>query len=106
MLYAHLIMFTLGPQNRYIAEIVCDKYHEIVGSIPGFKGITYLFDDVGGEYGALSIWASKGESEAAFQYIYPQIRRAFGDAVKGSPDIRMLEVYVPNAEALKLMNEM
>lgn len=98
-------MFTLGPQNRYLAEIVCDKYHEIVSSIQGFKGITYLFDDVGGEYGALSIWTSKDESEAAYQYIYPQIRSAFGDAVKSSPDIRMLEVYVPNIEALKLMDE-
>lgn len=100
-MHAHLIMFTLGPNKRYIAEMVCDKYHEIVSSVKGFEGITYLFDDVAGEYGALSVWASKEESEAAYQYMYPQIRSAFGDAVKGSPDIRMLEVYVPHNENIK-----
>jgi hypothetical protein len=91
-------MFTIGPNNRYIAEMVCDKYHEIVSSVKGFQRITYLFDDVCGEYGALSIWASKEASESAYHFMYPQIREAFGDAVKGSPDIRMLEVYVPNFE--------
>lgn len=32
-MHAHLIMFTLGPNKRYIAEMVCDKYHEIARSL-------------------------------------------------------------------------
>lgn len=95
-MYAHLIIFTLGPAMRFVAEMVADQYHEKVAEQDGFQGIRFLIDDESGEYGAISFWNSRKAAENANESIYPSLRLTLSDSVKAAPDIRIFEVYQPD----------
>lgn len=94
-MFAHLIVFTFGPNMRFAAEMIADQYLDTVKSQNGFMDITFLIDDHVGEYGALSIWETKKDAEMANDYLYPSLRESLGNIVKSAPDIRIFEVYQP-----------
>ncbi|MFC4770199.1 hypothetical protein ACFO8Q_23260 [Effusibacillus consociatus] len=88
-------MFTLGPNKRFLAEMIADRCNGMVRKLKGFNNIIYLMDDAAGEYGALTLWESKEDAEAAIQIVYPRVRRTLDDYVQVTPDIRLFEVYEP-----------
>jgi heme-degrading monooxygenase HmoA len=63
-MYAHLVIFTLGPGMRSTAEKLADQLAPVYRTVKGFKSITFLGDDKAGEDGSLSLWESKEDVEA------------------------------------------
>ena len=94
-MYAHLVLFTIGPGKRHIAEGIADKFAPVYASVPDCKGVTFLSDDKIGEYGSLSLWASK-EGLAAYQEkARPQLEGALQGLVTSPPTVHEFEVYEP-----------
>ncbi len=96
-MYAHLVMFTVGPENRVNAEKIADKFAPVYASVPSCKGVTFLGDDAIGEYGSLSLWESKEALAAYREKAAPELEAALKGLVKGPPIIRMFRVYEPKA---------
>jgi heme-degrading monooxygenase HmoA len=93
--YAHLILFMLGPDKGSIAEEVADQFAPAYRSVKGFKSITFLGDDTTGEYGSISLWESKEDLEAFRKVAGPRLEEALSGKVLGPPSIRMFKVYTP-----------
>jgi heme-degrading monooxygenase HmoA len=94
-MFAHLVMFTLGPGKREIAEGIADKFAPVYESVPSCKGVTFLGDDEAGEYGSLSLWESEAALAAYREKAAPELEAALKGLVKGPPTIRKFEVYEP-----------
>lgn len=95
---ARLVMFTMGPGKRAVAEKMADQFLAAMKSLQGFKGATFLVDERVGEYGALSLWESKAEAEAAGEALTPDLQQALQGIVQGPPTQRQFEVYEPSPE--------
>jgi len=96
-MYARLMMFTLGPGMRSTAEKMADQFAPAVRALKGFKSITCLVDETGGEYGSLSLWESKEDAEAVAAAIGPRVDESLSAIGKGPPTRRQFEVYEPKA---------
>ncbi|NIN95535.1 MAG: hypothetical protein GTN93_10590 [Anaerolineae bacterium] len=96
-MYANQVMFTLGPGKRSTAEKLVDQFAPAIGSRKGIKSATFLADETVGEYGALVLWESKEDAEAAFEALFPQLQKALAGIVQGQPVRRLFEVLEPKA---------
>lgn len=96
-MYARLIMFTLGPGMRPTSEELADQFASLHKTLKGFRAATYIGDDTVGEYGALSIWESKEDEEAASVALRPKLEQALSGIAKGPPTSRSFEVYEPKS---------
>ena len=96
-MYARLVMFTLGPGTRPAGEKLAEQFAPALKAMKGFKSVTFFLDDTVGEYGALSLWESKEDAEAAMAALDPQLQQALTDIVQGSPTLGLFEVYEPKA---------
>jgi len=96
-MYARLVMFTLGPGMRSTAEKLADQFASAHKTLKGFKSATFIGDDTVGEYGALTLWESKEDAEAAGTALGPKLEQALSGIVKGPPTRRLFEVYEPKA---------
>ena len=96
-MYAHLVIFVLGPGMGSTAEKLADQFAPAYRTVKGFKSITFLGDDTTGEYGSLSLWESKEDLEAFRKVAGSQLEKALSGIVKGPPSIRLFEVYEPKA---------
>lgn len=96
-MHALLLLFPLGPGNRSVAEKLGDLFSPLHQSAEGFKGETFLVDDAKGEYGSLTLWASKADVEAFRQAASPRLQEALSGIAQGPPTIRLFEVYQPKA---------
>lgn len=94
-MYARLVMFTLGSGKRVVAEKMADQFLGVMQGLVGFKGATFLLDEAVGEYGALSLWASKKDADAAGEVMTGSLRQALDGLVQGPPIQRTFEVYEP-----------
>jgi len=94
-MYAHLVMFTVGPEKRVNAEKIADKFAPVYASVPSCKGVTFLGDDAIGEYGSLSLWESKEALAAYREKAAPELEAALKGLVKGPPTARTFRVYEP-----------
>lgn len=63
----------------------------------GFKNVTFFLDEAAGEYGALTLYETKSDAEAAAAALYPQLQEVLGGIIKGPPTLRQFEVYEPRA---------
>jgi len=97
VMHALLLLLPLGPGNRAVAEELGDRFSRLHQSAEGFKGETFLVDDAAGEYGSLSLWASREDVDAFRQAAGPRLQEALGGIVQGPPTIRLFEVYEPKA---------
>ena len=95
MSYARLILFTLGPGTRSTGEAIADEMFPKVKAQKGFKDISFLLDAETGEYGAVVLWESKENAEAAKEALIPVLLSKIGDMVKSPPSIKLFEVYEP-----------
>ncbi len=57
--------------------------------------MTFIGDFETGEIGGLSVWETKQDADAAGEVMASMLHEAVGDKLKGSPDIKVLEVYEP-----------
>lgn len=96
-MYAHLVLFTLGPGMRTAAEKMADQFAPAYKAAKGFKRLTFLGDDAAGEYGSLSVWESEEDLAAYLEVAVPQFEAALKGIAKGPPTIRTFEVYEPKA---------
>ena len=96
-MYAQLSMITLGPGTRSAAEKLADQFAPALKTLKGFKRVTFLGDEIVGEYGSLSLWESKEDAEAAGAVIGPQVEQAVSSIVKEPPTRRFFEVYEPKS---------
>ncbi|MFC2099775.1 antibiotic biosynthesis monooxygenase family protein [Candidatus Bipolaricaulota bacterium] len=94
-MYAHLVLFTMGPGNRQTAEEMADKFATIYADCPNCQQVTFLGDDVKGEYGSISTWDSEEALAAYREQAGPQLEAALQGLVQGPPIIRQFEVYEP-----------
>ncbi|MFC2083135.1 hypothetical protein ACFLSG_03755 [Candidatus Bipolaricaulota bacterium] len=96
-MYAHLVLFTIGPGKRHIAEGIADKFAPVYASVPDCKGVTFLGNDEIGEYGSLSLWESE-EGLAVYQEkAHPMLDGALQGLVTSEPTVRKFEVYEPKS---------
>ena len=96
-MHALLLLFPLGPGMRSVAEELGDRFSPLHKSARGFKGETFLVDDAAGEYGSLTLWASREDVEAFRQAAGPRLQEALAGIAQGPPTIRLFEVYEPKA---------
>ncbi|MEZ5450656.1 MAG: hypothetical protein R3E89_17365 [Thiolinea sp.] len=95
MSYARLILFTLDPGSRTFGEGIADQFAPALRSMPGFEQVSFFLDETSGEYGSLTVWASKDEADAANQLTMPRLQQALEGKLKAPPVIKEFEVYLP-----------
>ena len=94
-MYAQLVMFTIGPGMRAEAEQMADKFNLAHKNLKGFKNATFLGDDSIGDYGALTIWETPEDLQAASNILRPKLQETLSGIAKGEPTVRVFEVYEP-----------
>lgn len=95
-MYARLVLITLGADMRSTAERLADQFNASLQALQGFRGATFLADEVAGEYGSLSLWETRADAEAVRRDSGSEIKRALKGIAKGPPRIRLFEVYEPS----------
>ncbi len=91
-MYARLILFTIGPGKRALADKIAGQFAPALRSRKGFKGVTFLADDSVGEYGSLVLWETKEDAEDAAENLFPEVQKALSGLVKGPPTHPLYEV--------------
>jgi heme-degrading monooxygenase HmoA len=94
-MFAHLVMFSVGPESGKIAEGIADRFAPIYESVPSCKGVTFLGDEATGEYGSISLWESEAALAAYREKAGPQLEAALREVVTGPPTVRVFKVYEP-----------
>ncbi len=94
-MYARLVQFTLGPGHREFAEGRADVFAPIIAALNGHISTTFMAKFDVGVFSTLSIWETKEDAEAAGEELAPWLKEAVGDKLKGSPSVKILEVYEP-----------
>lgn len=98
-MYTRLILVNFGPGMHATGEMVADTFAPIYKTMKGFKGATFFNDYETGECGALSLWESKGDAEAATVSLWPKLQEVAGGMLKGPPIVRIFELYEPKVQA-------
>lgn len=94
-MYARLVMFNIGQGKRPVAEKMADQFLSVMHELAGFKEVAFLVNEAEGEYGALSLWASKQDAESAGEAMTVGLRQALEGLAQEAPIQRMFEVYEP-----------
>jgi hypothetical protein len=92
--YVRLVQFNLGPGKRSAAEAIADKVIPAIRKQPGCERCEFITDDEAGDYGIVVHWASRQAADTAASVITPILMPALS-AAKGTPSIRLFEVYEP-----------
>jgi hypothetical protein len=90
-----LLLMDFGPGVRSAAEKVADQFAPIYKTMKGFKSSTFFANPETGECGALSLWESKEDAEAASAIIRPKLMEAATGILKGPPTVKTFELYEP-----------
>ncbi len=95
-MHARLVLFQIGPGMRATAEAMASEAYTMSKGMDGFVSSTYLiFDEAAGEYGAMTVWRSAADAEAAGEVLGSWMRDKIGDTMTGQPSIRIAEVFEP-----------
>jgi len=96
-MYAGYFMVKLGPGMASVAQELADRMAPIYKASKGFNRVTFFGDYAAGEYGILSLWASKEDYEAFYRATEPQIRQVLAGMVEEPPVRKGCDVYEPKA---------
>jgi heme-degrading monooxygenase HmoA len=90
-MYARLVLFKTasGPEVRSRLEGAAEQAVAIMRNQKGFKSFMGLLDEATGHYGALSLWETVQDAEAAGVALAPVVRQA---TTAGGPPI-ILQVF-------------
>jgi heme-degrading monooxygenase HmoA len=94
-MYTRLILVNFGPKTRSTGEMVANTFAPIYKTMKGYKGATFFANHETGECGALSLWESKEDAEAATASLWPKLQEIAGGMLKGPPIVRTYEYYEP-----------
>jgi len=94
-MYANLVTFNLAPGKPKQREKLIQKFDPALKATKGFKQVTFLGNDETGQGGALMVWETKEDAEAAFQAMFPQLQQALEGLVKEPPIRAVFEVIEP-----------
>lgn len=99
-MYARLSMFRLKPDSPLsFAERWAEKTHMVHRSLKGFKGITFLGEEITKEFGAISFWETKEDALAAGSIISSKVySTASKTYIESPPIVAIYEVYSLPAE--------
>jgi heme-degrading monooxygenase HmoA len=92
-MYVLLTMFTLGPGTKEVADKMGEQFMGMLQGMKGFQSMTMFGDDDTGEYGGLSIWATKEDAEAALAGTEQPMKEAVGNMLKGPPVRKVFELW-------------
>jgi heme-degrading monooxygenase HmoA len=95
MTYAALVVFTLGPGTREIADKAGEQFGGMLQAMKGFKGMTMLADYDAGEYAGMTLWETKEDAEAALAATQPVMKESLGALMKGPPTGKLYQVWEP-----------
>ena len=90
-----LIMMNFGPGMRSGAEKVADAFAGIYKTMKGFKSSTFFGEWETGACGALSLWESKEDADAASVILKPKLQEVAGGILRGPPTVQTFELYEP-----------
>jgi hypothetical protein len=93
-MYIRLVQFNLGAGKRSVAESIADKVVPVIRAQPGIISCEFIMDEVTGDYGIVVRWKSKEAADAAYPVLSPIVIPTI-TAAKGTPNIRLFEVYEP-----------
>jgi heme-degrading monooxygenase HmoA len=93
-MYARFSVISAGPGMRPMMETLADQLAARVKTMRGFRGVTFLMDEVAGDYGSFSLWESREDAEAASAAINPRVAEIF----KGMLTPWIFDVYEPNVQ--------
>lgn len=96
-MYARLVLVTLGPGAREKAESLADRFGAVLAGLQGFRGVTFIADDIAGEYGSISLWETREDAENVRFKAGPQTRQDLRDIAQGPPRVRLFKVYETKA---------
>lgn len=96
-MYARLILLSLGPNMRSTGEKIADTFASLYRAAKGFKSAIFFADDETGECGALSLWESREDAEAAGTVFKPKLQELTKGILEGLPTVRGYEVYEPKS---------
>ena len=94
-MYARLILLSLGAGKRSTGEKIADIIAPLYRAAKGFKSVTFFAADETGECGALSLWESREDAEAAGASFRLKLQELTTGILEGPPTVRGYEVYEP-----------
>jgi heme-degrading monooxygenase HmoA len=92
-MYVALTTFVLGPGSREVSDKMGVQFGAMLKSMKGFESMTMFGDNDTGEYGGLSIWATKEDAEAALANTEEPMKQAVGSLLKGPPVRKVYELW-------------
>ncbi len=94
-MFARLLLFRLEPGSRSTAQELATAFDGMLKARKGFRDVTFLADDDSGEYGALTVYESKEDAQAAFDALFPGLQQALSGIAKEPPRETFFEVMAP-----------
>jgi heme-degrading monooxygenase HmoA len=92
-MYVLLTLFTLGPGTKEMADQMGEQFTAMLKSMKGFQSMTMFGDDDTGEYGGISIWATKEDADAVMAATEGPMKEALADRVKAPPVRKLYQVW-------------
>ena len=87
-----LVLFTLGPGKREIADALASDLGPQIRGLPGCDSATFFGDDSDSQYGIVVLWDSQENADAASAVIAPQLQGHLAGNVTEPPTRRLYRV--------------
>ena len=94
-MHARWVQCSLPLTGRTTMESVAAEIARVYPDQPGFRSLSFLFNDRLGEYITFSLWDSREEAEAVGQLGLPERHPYLLPALQGPPLVRTYELYKP-----------
>ena len=96
-MYLRLVKITLEPGSRSAAQNLADEFVPAIKAQNGCNECVFFADDNSGDCGIVVLWNSKEDADAAAPVIGPRLAQAISEVSDEPANIRLFEVYEPNA---------
>ena len=92
-MHARLTTFSLRPGTRAEAELIADRFSQLLCEQPGHRHSTFYFTEGGDQLGSFSVWDSREQAEAATLSVGTAAQEALGDLLEGTWIVQIMEVF-------------
>ena len=97
-MYARYTVTPWGQIDPQQAFRIADAIDPLMKQQQGFKSVVWLYDESAGEYGALSVWDTREDADAAGAALAPKLQELWareGVRPQGAFAPRVYTVYEP-----------
>jgi heme-degrading monooxygenase HmoA len=95
-MYGRLNLMQARVEDRPKMEAAADQFAPIMRGLKGFRDVKFFLDEQTGTYGALSLWDSKEDAEAAAETTRPRFEQAMAEiGLREPPQLMTVEIYEP-----------